>query len=134
MDKNENDFKALNLRQHSVDRAWNRKDLLKPLWDCKSKDDARRHFRKLYFSATHSRLEPIIDVAKMFKRHIENILTYAKHRITNAFAEGINSVIQHIKASARGFRTFAHYRTAILFYCGKLDMYPQDRPKSHFGF
>ncbi len=123
-DKNENDFKALNLRQLSVGRAWNRKELLKALWDFKSEDDARKHFKKWYFSATHSRLKPIINVAKMFKRHIENIITYAKHRITNAFAEGINSVIQHIKASARGFRNFAHYRTAILFYCGKLDMSP----------
>ncbi len=72
----------------------------------------------MYFSATHSRLKPIISVEKMFKRHIENIITYAKHRITKAFAEGINSVIQHIEASARGFRNFLNYRTAILFYCG----------------
>ncbi len=78
----------------------------------------------MYFSATHSRFKPIINVVKSFKRHIENIITYAKHRIPNAFAEGINSVIQHIKALARGFRDFASYRTAILFYSGKLDLYP----------
>ncbi|MDR3343375.1 MAG: transposase, partial [Treponema sp.] len=40
------------------------------------------------------------------------------------FAEGINSVIQHIKATARGFRSFQNYRTSILFYCGGLDLYP----------
>ncbi|MFH2113037.1 MAG: transposase, partial [Spirochaetota bacterium] len=42
------------------------------------------------------------------------------------FAEGINSVIQHIKASARGFRNFENYRTAILFFCGGLNLYPQE--------
>ncbi|MFH0774589.1 MAG: transposase [bacterium] len=32
----------------------------------------------------------------MIKRHIDNILTYLKHRITNAVAEGINSKIQQM--------------------------------------
>ncbi|HPJ70665.1 MAG TPA: transposase, partial [Candidatus Mcinerneyibacteriales bacterium] len=49
-----------------------------------------------------------------------------KHRITNAFAEGTNSVIQLIKSSARGFRNFENYRTAILFFCGGLDLFPQE--------
>jgi transposase len=29
-----------------------------------------------------------------------------------------------IKSAARGFRSFANYRVAILFHCGKLDLYP----------
>ena len=36
--------------------------------------------------------------------------------------EGLNSFIQAIKANARGFRRFESYRTAILFYLGKLTM------------
>jgi transposase len=58
-------------------------------------------------------------------RHLDNILTYLKHRITNAVAEGLNSKIQQVKSAARGFRKFENYRIAILFFCGKLDMYPQ---------
>ncbi|MFA6857841.1 MAG: transposase, partial [Treponema sp.] len=49
-----------------------------------------------------------------------------KHRITNSFAEGINSVIQLIKSTARGFRNFENYRMAILFFCGGLNVYPQE--------
>ena len=60
----------------------------------------------------------------MIKRHIENILTYLRHRITNAAAEALNSRINQIKSAARSFRNFENYRTAILFHCGKLDMYP----------
>ncbi|MEN9575805.1 MAG: hypothetical protein RL514_3660, partial [Verrucomicrobiota bacterium] len=26
--------------------------------------------------------------------------------------------------AARGFRNFQNYRTRILFFCGKLDLYP----------
>jgi hypothetical protein len=47
-----------------------------------------------------------------------------KHRITNAVTEGLNSKIQSIKSAARGFRNFNNYRTRILFFCGKLDLYP----------
>ncbi|MBI5181443.1 MAG: transposase, partial [Nitrospirae bacterium] len=39
-------------------------------------------------------------------------------------AEGLNSKIQQIKSAARGFRNFENYRIAILFFCGKLNMYP----------
>ena len=122
--ENKNDFRNLNIEQLSVGRAWNRKELLRHLWDYRYEGSARKFFNKWYFSATHSRLKPVIKVAKMFKRHIENIFTFIKHRITNAFAEGINSKIQHIKATARGFRNFKNYRTSILFYCGRLNLYP----------
>ena len=121
---NKSDFKKLNIDQLAVGRAWNRKELFRHFWSYKYEGSARKFFNKWYFSATHSRLKPVIDVAKMLKRHIENILNYVKHKITNAFAEGINSKIQHIKATARGFRNFENYRTSILFYCGKLDLYP----------
>ena len=117
-------FKKLNIDQLAVGRAWNRKELFRHFWSYKYTGSAQKFFKKWYFSATHSRLQPVIDVAKMLKRHFDNILNYVKHRITNAFAEGINSRIQHIKATARGFRNFENYRTSILFYCGKLSLYP----------
>jgi len=121
---NKSDFRKLNIDQLAVGRAWNRKELFRHFWSYKYEGSARKFFKKWYFSATHSRLKPVIGVAKMLKRHIENILNYVKHKITNAFAEGINSKIQHIKATARGFRNFENYRTSILFYCGKLNLYP----------
>jgi transposase len=66
----------------------------------------------------------MIAVAHILKRHLENLLTYLKHRITNAVTEGLNSKIQSLKSAARGFRNFQNYRTRILFFCGKLDLYP----------
>ncbi len=54
----------------------------------------------------------------MLKRHLENLLTYLRHRITNAVTEGLNSKIQAIKSAARGFRNFRNYRIRILFFCG----------------
>jgi len=63
-------------------------------------------------------------VARMLRKHLNNILTYFDSYITNAFSEGINSKIQAIKANARGFRNFKNYLTRILFFCGKLSMVP----------
>lgn len=63
-------------------------------------------------------------VAWMIKNRLDNVVSYAEHRITNAVAEGLNSKIQSLKAAARGFRNFAHYRIAILFHCGGLQLAP----------
>jgi len=51
-------------------------------------------------------------------------LTYLRHPVTNAVTEGLNSKVQMIKSNARGFRSFDNYRIRILFFCGKLDLYP----------
>jgi transposase len=93
-------------------------------WDYSYEGSAKKFIDRWYWWATHSRLKPLIDVAKMLKRHFENIVTYLKHRITNALIEGFNSKIHSIKANARGFRNFENYRIAILFNCGKLGLYP----------
>jgi len=69
-------------------------------------------------------ITPIKEKARMIKSHLENILTYFKHRISNAAAEGLNSKIQSIKSNARGYRSFNGFRNSILFYCGDLNMVP----------
>jgi transposase len=38
----------------------------------------------------------------------------------------LNSQIQHIKASAKGYRTFQGFRIAILFHLGKMELYPHN--------
>lgn len=80
--------------------------------------------RRWYFWAIHSRLKPVIEAVHTLKRHLPGLLNYCNHRITNAVAEGMNSKIQLIKANARVFRNFEKYRTAIIFSCGRLDLYP----------
>jgi transposase len=40
-----------------------------------------------------------------------------------AMSEGLNSQIQKIKRMACGFRNIEHFKTAIYFLCGGLDLY-----------
>lgn len=118
-------FAELKAKGLKVGRAWTLKEMFSDLWGYRYKKAARNFFQKWYWWATHARLKPMAEVAKMLKRHLDNILTYLKHRITNAVAEGLNSKIQQVKSAARGFRNFENFRIAILFFCGKLNMYPQ---------
>ena len=114
-DSDKKTFKALKNDGLKVGRAWSIKEFFLGIWNYSYEKPARRFFKKWYFWATHSQLKPIIKVAKMIKNHLENILTYLRHPITNAKAEGLNSKIQSIKVAARGFRNFENYRTAILY-------------------
>ncbi len=125
-EKDEATFYGLQSKGLKVARAWAIKETLLDLWTYSYDKPARAFFKKGYWWATHSRLKPVISVAKMLKKHLDNIMTYLKHRITNATAEGFNSKIQTIKSAARGFRNFENYRVSILFHCGKLNLYPQD--------
>jgi transposase len=61
-------------------------------------------------------------VARMLKSQLYRILTWFRHRITYATAEGFNSRIQSLKSNVRGFRSLQNYRTRILFFCGKLNL------------
>jgi transposase len=115
-------LKELNL---NVGRAWAIKESLRSLWSYSQEGWARRFFKKWFAWAVHSRLEPIRKVAAMLKTHLKNILTYCRHRVTNAVAEGLNSKIMAIKRRACGYRNKEHFKIAIYFYCGGLSLYPR---------
>ncbi len=119
------EFQGVKNAELKTSRAWAIKEALRPFWNYVYPKWAAKYFRAWYFWATHSRLQPIIDAAKTLKRHLANLLTYFTHRITNATAEGINSKIQTIKLMACGYRNREHYKTAIYFHCGGLDLYPR---------
>lgn len=115
-------FRALNQLNLKTSRAWRIKETFKEFWCYHYTGAAKRFFDAWSNNAMRSRLAPIKKVVRMLRRHLTGLLNYSRHRISNACAEGFNSVIQLIKANARGFRNFTNYRARILFHCGKLDM------------
>lgn len=120
---NKSDFRELNIDQSAGSREWKCKTRFRYFLGYIYKGSAQKFLKKWYFSTTHSRLKPVIDEATMLIGHIENILTDFKQRIKNAFTEGINSKIQHNKATSPKFRILNNYRTTILFYFEKLCLY-----------
>lgn len=117
-------FKELRSKDLKVTKAWGLRENFQHFWSFNTRVGARSFFDQWRSAAIITGLPPIQKVASMFLNHITGLLSYAVHKVTNAVTEGFNSKIQMIKSAARGFRSFENYRIAILFHCGKLDLYP----------
>lgn len=122
------DFQRLKKEALKVARAWGIKELFSEIWHKTTGEGMRRFFKKWYGWASRCQLAPLIKKARMIRDHLDRIITYAAHPITNAVAEGLNAKIQSLVTNARGFRTQESFRTRILFFCGNLDLTPR---KSH---
>lgn len=121
-------FSVLSVSQLDTAKVWSLKDAFNKFFACRTPQDGNTFFENWFNAAIGLGNRFLTKVAKMFQSHVGGLLNYLKHRTTNATAEGLNSRIQHIKASARGYRQFENFRVAILFHLGKLDMYPLKRP------
>jgi len=96
-------------------RAWAIKESLRDLWACESREVASRHWKRWYYWATHSRLESVVKAARTIERHVENVLTYFEHRISNATSEGLNSKIQTVKKTPVAIATASTSRRQSTF-------------------
>jgi len=103
-------------------QAWALKNMFRVFWQLGCADAGSFFFEYWSKRVDAVGLTPLIKVKEQLLRHFDKVLTWFKHAITNAVSEGLNSKIQIIKASARGFHRFESYRNRILFYCGKLNM------------
>ena len=96
-------FAALRALHLKTGRSWAIKESLRDLWSYKRKGWALRHWKHWDFWATHSRLKSVVRVARMIQGHLDNVLTYFDHPITNATSEGLNSKIQTMKKTPMAF-------------------------------
>ena len=118
------DFQRLKKEALKVARAWGIKELFSEIWHQATGKGMRHFFKEWYGWASRCQLPPLIKKARMIREHLDRIVTYADHPITNAVAEGLNAKIQSLVTNARGFRNQESFRTRILFFCGKLDLAP----------
>ena len=64
-------------------------------------------------------LEPLKDFVKAIENNYEGIMLSFKTGITNAIAEGINSVVQLARSRARGFRNLENFKAMVYFLGNK---------------
>lgn len=117
-------FGELQKKDLQVTKAWGLRENFEHFWEFATRQGAGSFFAQWHQRVKVSALEAMKKKARMLHEHLNALLNYSRHRITNATSEGFNSKIQIIKSAARGFRCFANYRIAILFHCGKLNLYP----------
>jgi transposase len=106
-------------------KAWRIKENFKLVLMNEYINDAKYVLSAWVKEAKRSKLKPVIKVAEMFVKHSVGILNYVLHKITNSMCETMNSLIQEIKYTARGFRKYDNFRISVLFFLGKLKLYPQ---------
>ena len=118
-------FEGLRDTALRVARAWAMKETARHLWSYKTRGWARRAWTRLIDWMARSRLEPMVKVSRTLREHLWGILNAIVLRVTNAHLEAVNAKIQKLKKRACGYRNRARFRDAILFHCGRLDLYPQ---------
>ena len=84
--------------------------------------NAEAFLKKWYWWATHSRQPPMIQAARMGKRHWNGILRWFRSRIANGIIEAINSLVQAAKAKARGYRSIRNLKAIVYLIAGKLEL------------
>lgn len=118
-------FEELRASSLKTVRAWHLKETARQLWSYRTLGWARRGWKKLLGWASRSKLAPMVELARMIRRHLWGILNAVVLKVTNAKAEALNGRIQRIKRMACGYRNRERFRTAIYFHCGGLEMYPK---------
>ena len=81
-------------------KAYSMKENIRELWNAPSMDDAMKYWNSWHTWAMRSIADAMKDAASKMKLHLEKIMIYFTHRITNARAEGINSKIALIEKIA----------------------------------
>jgi transposase len=90
--------------------------------------DGAVFFEHWYNELAKRELPQMHRLANTLQKIVQGLLNYIKSKLTNAYAEAINALIQEIKTLARRFRRFENFRIAILFFLGKLDLSPHKSP------
>jgi transposase len=117
-------FTTLRSSSLRVARAYALKETARYLWNYASRAAAHRAWKSWMAWAQRSRLAPMVEAARMIRRHFDGVLNAVVTNVTNAVSEGLNSRIQALKHSACGYRSIERFKLAIYFHLGGLDLYP----------
>lgn len=117
-------FEHIQAANYQVSKAWRVREDFKDIFASASIEDAFPLFIKWGASVLNTNIKEVIKVAKMFNNHLKGVINALTQSYSNAMAERLNGKIQEIKTVGRGYRTFANFRSAILFFHGGLDLYP----------
>jgi transposase len=117
-------FEAIRQTNLQVSKAWQARENFKDAFNNETASQGRAIFEEWLFTTLQSGIKEVVDVAIMFSNHINGIISAMTTKLNNAMAERLNGKIQLLKMSARGYRTFHRFRSAILFFNGKLNLSP----------
>jgi len=122
--KQKRSLSSLARSNHLLARAWYLKEDFQRFWDYLHETWAWRHLDQWLWWASHSRLEPFKQFARMIRKHKDGILAWTKMRISNGALEGMNNKVKLVSHRSYGFRNDDRYIEAIYHNCASLPLPP----------
>jgi transposase len=110
-----------NLTTKRTARAWQYREDLREILNRKQINVVRGMLWQWCTNVMRSKVEPMKDVARMIRSHLEGMVAWARTRMTNGFLEALNGLFQAAKRKARGYRRLTTIRTVIFLIAGKLN-------------
>ncbi len=102
-------------------RAWLYREQLRDILDRKQINVVRGMLTQWCTNVMRSKVEPMKEVARLIRNHMDGIVAWAQTRQTNGFLEALNGLFQAAKRKARGYGRFSTIRIVIFLIAGKLD-------------
>lgn len=117
-------FDEIKRANFEVSRAWQARENFKEAINISTPQTRETLFEQWLQDVTESGIKEVVKVANMFSGHLKGVLNAMTSTLSNAIAERLNGKIQLLKSIGRGYRKFDNFRSAILFFHGKLDLFP----------
>ena len=89
------------------------KEQLRLFWVKSNSQEGARCLGWWIIEAIESQINELAKVARTLLGHFEGLLTYFKHRVTNAKTEGINNKIKTLKRQAYGYRDMEYFKLRL---------------------
>ncbi len=119
-------FKAIKNANYEVAKAWQIRENFKDIFQKETeKTNAFILFNQWILLSVKQNIKEMTKVVKTFNNHMSGVINVLIYNFNNAMAERLNGKIQKLKTVAKGYRTFKNFRSAILFFNGGLNLYPQ---------
>lgn len=117
-------FEEINQINALTAHAWQIKENFKGIYNQCNKQQCLLYFGKWYINVLNAGIKQMIKVADTMLSHLKGIVNSAVSEFTNSVAENLNSQIQVVKSVGHGFANVNGYRNSILFFQGKLSLFP----------
>lgn len=101
-------------------RAHALKESFRDLFSMRPKE-AEVNLKQWLHWASHSRLSPMVKLARTFREQKSAILRWFSTRLSNGLLEGLNSLFQAARAKARGYRSLRYGILAFYLVGGRFE-------------
>lgn len=103
-----------------IGKAYEMKESLIQLYDYPDRASAKEHLKRWVEWVMQSTIFKMKTVARTVRRHMDQILNWFDHRMSNGFLEGLNGMIQTTKRVGRGFPNTLNFIYMVYFKHGRL--------------